>query len=437
MNQGYYDKKVLSPTKTAYYFDGLLDYMRFSDEVEKRMTGNAKRGWDSTKGDSNISRSINSLGKKWYGTTDATSVSGEKTSFLFNNELSRFINNVRDKVVSTDIVDLDQQKKIEFTEQELGIFSFDLASLGLVRVYEYFSPLLNTTVDNDYVRSVSVEDGKTLYYHVKVNYIPKHIIKYDGGKGGYFSKILQKVVDFSELITEVTDDDIILYYPESAEIPEHYVERVQKKNEDGSLKFGTTFKKCFVHIPKAVSSLPRVDLIIAASYSSNTNAETQMLWNTMAGLAVAEKLSKSNVNYRIIAAYPVRTTRGSVRNEVYSFVKIKDENEPLNTNMMATLISDARFFRYEMFKGFLTSMFDAGYDSSIEPSEIGSIITDNNVLNTFPIRDAYIQYLKTKEGYSDQIAAQNVDSKISFSQALNERDAIAEYDRVIDKISKL
>jgi hypothetical protein len=157
----------------------------------------------------------------------------------------------------------------------------------------------------------------------------------------------------------------------------------------------------------------------------------------MAGLAVAEKLSKSNVNYRIIAAYPVKTTRGSVRNEVYSFVKIKDENEPLNTNMMATLISDARFFRYEMFKGFLTSMFDAGYDSSIEPSEIGSIITDNDVLNMFPIRNAYIEYLKTKEGYSDQMAAQNVDSKISFSQALTERDAIAEYNRVIDKISKL
>ena len=104
---------------------------------------------------------------------------------------------------------------------------------------------------------------------------------------------------------------------------------------------------------------------------------------------------------------------------------------------MATLISDARFFRYEMFKGFLTSMFDAGYDASIEPSEIGSIITDNDVLNMFPIRNAYIEYLKTKEGYSDQMAAQNVDSKISFSQALTERDAIAEYNRVIDKISKL
>ena len=435
MNQGYYDKKVLSPKKTAYYFDGLLDYVRFMEEVDKRMTGNSRRAWDATKGNSNISSQIRSRGKKWYGTTDANVVAGEKTTFLYNNELSRFINNVRDKIVSTDIVDLDQQKKIEFTEQELGIFSFDLASLGLVRVYEYFSPLLNTTVDNDYVRSVSVEDGKTLFYHVKVNAIPKHIIKYDGGNGGYYSKILKKVVQFSELKTEVTDDDIVSYYPESPEIPEHYVERVQKKNEDGSLKFGTTFKKCFVHIPKPISSLPRIDLIIAASYAVGTNAETEMLWNTMAGLAVAEKLSKSNVNYRIIAAYPVETS-GIRGKEVYTFVKIKDESEPLNTNMMATLISDARFFRYEMYKGFLTSMFDAGYDANVN-NDIGYIKTDNAVLNMFPIRDAYMEYLKTKDGYSDQMAAQNVDSKISFSQALSERDAIAEYNRVIDKISNL
>jgi hypothetical protein len=435
MNQGYYDKKVLSPSKTAYYFDGLLDFVRFMEEVDKRMTGNSRKAWDRTKGNANISGNIKSRGKKWYGTTDANVVAGEKTTFLYNNELLRFINNVRDKVVSTDIVDLDQQKKIEFTEQELGIFSFDLASLGLVRVYEYFSPLLNKIVDNDYVRSVSVEDGKTLFYHVKVNFIPKHIIKYDGGKGGYFSKILQKVVEFSELKTEVTDDDIILYYPESAEIPEHYVERVQKKNEDGSLKFGTTFKKCFVHIPKSVSNLPRIDLIIAASYSVDTNAETQMLWNTMAGLAVAEKLSKSNVNYRIIAAYPVETS-GIRGKEVYTFVKIKDESEPLNTNMMAMLISDARFFRYEMFKGFLTSMFDAGYDANVN-NDIGFIKKDSAVLNSFPIRDAYMDYLKTKDGYSDQMAAQNIDSKISFSQVLSEKQAIAEYNRVIDKISKL
>ena len=435
MNQGYYDKKVLSPNKTVYYFDGLLDYMRFMDEVDKRMTGKSRRVWDGVKGNDNISRNIKSLGKKWFGTTDASVVAGEKSSFLFNDQLSKFINSVRDKVVSTDIVDLDQQKKIEFTEQELGIFSFDLASLGLVRVYEYFSPLLNTIVDNDYIRSVNVEGDKTLFYHVKVNFVPKHIVKYNGGMGGWYSKILQKVVEFSELEMEVTDDDIIYYYQEIAEIPEHYVERRQKQNEDGSLKFGTTFKKCFVHIPKPVSSLPRVDLIIAASYTSGTNAETEMLWNTMAGLAVAEKLSKSNVNYRIIAAYPVETS-GIRGKEVYTFVKIKDESEPLNTNMMATLISDARFFRYEMFKGFLTSMFDAGYDNNVDDG-IGYIKTDNAVLNKFPVRDTYIEYLKTKDGYSDQIAAQNVDSKISFSQALSERDAIAEYNRVIDKISKL
>jgi hypothetical protein len=444
MNEGYYDKKQLSPSKTVYYFDGLLDYLRFSNELEPKLIGNAKRGWDSQKGEQNVrAQSM----QTWFGTRDAQSVLGQKTSFLFNDQLNNFINNIRDTAINTDIIDIDQQKKIEFTERELGIFSFDLASLGLVRVYEYFSPLLNKVVDNDYIRSVNVEDGKTLFYHVKVNFSPKHIVKYNNAMGGYYSKILQKVVEFSDLEVEVTEDDILNYYPEIAEIPEHYVERVQKKNEDGSLKFGTTFKKCFVHIPKSKSSLPRIDLIISASYAYDTNAQTQMIWNTMAGLAVAEKLSKSNVNYRIIAAYPVETNGAGNPKQVYSFVKIKDENEPLNTNMMATLISDGRFFRYEMFKGFLTSMFDAGYDSSIDPSRIGRIITEtlvfdsNNKLDeansTFPIRDAYVDYLKTKEGYSDQMAAQSLDSKISFRQVLSQAAAENEYNRVIEKISKI
>jgi hypothetical protein len=89
-----------------------------------------------------------------------------------------------------------------------------------------------------------------------------------------------------------------------------------------------------------------------------------------------------------------------------------------------------------MFKGFLTSMFDAGYDANVD-NRIGYIKKDNAALNSFPIRDTYIEYLKTKDGYSDQMAAQNVDSKISFSQVLSEREAIAEYDRVIDQISNL
>jgi hypothetical protein len=187
-----------------------------------------------------------------------------------------------------------------------------------------------------------------------------------------------------------------------------------------------------MYIPKPYNSLPRIDLIIASSYSGGIDATNAMIWNTMAGLAVAQKLSQSNINYRIIAAYTDRTQRSD---EVYSFVKIKDESQPLNPNMMATLLSDGRFFRYETFLGSFATMWDAGYDANINPSSISGTINDTE--NDPKIRNAYIDYLKTNKGYSDRMAAQNFDSKIVFRQALSERDAVAEYNRVIQKIAKL
>jgi hypothetical protein len=429
MNQGYYDKKVLTPTKTTYYFDGLLDYLKFTKDTEPKLTGNAKNGWDRLKGEQGVRSNLSS---SWFGTTDVQKILGEKKSFLFNNELDRFLQAIVRSAIRTDVTDIDQKKKLEFTERELGIFSFDLASLGLVRVNEYYSPLLKKVVESDYVRSYVAGDGKLVYYHIKVDAVKRHLIKYSGKEGGYYSNILKRVVPASDLVQEVIDDDIAFVYNETFEIPQHDVEVKQKRNEDGGLKFATTWKKSFMYIPKPYNSLPRIDLIIASSYSGGIDATNAMIWNTMAGLAVAQKLSQSNINYRIIAAYTDRTQRSD---EVYSFVKIKDESQPLNPNMMATLLSDGRFFRYETFLGSFATMWDAGYDANINPSSISGTINDTE--NDPKIRNAYIDYLKTNKGYSDRMAAQNFDSKIVFRQALSERDAVAEYNRVIQKIAKL
>lgn len=429
MNQGYYDKKVLTPTKTTYYFDGLLDYLKFTKDTEPKLTGNAKTGWDNLKGEQGVR---NNLSTSWFGTTDVQKILGEKKSFLFNNELDRFLQAIVRSAIRTDVTDIDQKKKLEFTERELGIFSFDLASLGLVRVNEYYSPLLKKIVESDYVRSYVAGDGKIVFYHIKVDAVKRHLIKYNGKEGGYYSNILKRVVPASDLIQEVIDDDIAFVFNETFEIPQHDVEVRQKRNEDGGLKFATTWKKSFMYIPKPYNSLPRIDLIIASSYSGGIDATNAMIWNTMAGLAVAQKLSQSNINYRIIAAYTDRTQRSD---EVYSFVKIKDESQPLNPNMMATLLSDGRFFRYETFLGSFATMWDAGYDANINPSSISGTINDTE--NDPKIRNAYIDYLKTNKGYSDRMAAQNFDSKIVFRQALSERDAVAEYNRVIQKIAKL
>lgn len=420
----YYDKKQLAPNKVVYSFKSLNDYIRFTHDVEPTMTGNARRGWDMVR--NGVANSANDI--SWYGTRDVASVIGQKNSFLFNNELFDFLSGLRQRTVNANIVDIDQQKKIEFTEKDIGIFSFDLASLGLIRIYEYFSPLLNKIVDNDYVRSYETGSGQMVFYHVKVNFIPRHRVRYDKKEGGYFSTYLKKLVPFSDLQVEVEDDEILYFYPEQPEIPQHDVERIQKKNEDGSLKFATTFKKSFIYVPRVQNPLPRVDLIVVSSYSGNINAENQMIWNTMAALSIAEKLSQANVNYRIIGAY---TDKTGGNNEVYSFVTLKNENQALDINQMAILLSDGRFFRYETFLGSFATMFDAGYDRYIDPYGISQTINGN------PVKNTYIDYLKKSSSPSDQEAAKNPNSKILFNQSLSESQAVNEFNRVVDQISKL
>jgi hypothetical protein len=426
-----YDKTVLSPTETVLNFPNLDDFQRFVDETAVIATGNARRGFDRINKNT-VQDIIRSYGTSKYGTKDADDVVKTKTSFLFNQQLKTYLERVRNQTVKVDIMDIDQKKEIQFTEKDIGIFSFDLASLGLIRIYEYYSPLLKKLVDADYVRGMELPDGKEIFYHTKVPFIPKHKVEFNFKLGGYYSKILGMVVEKKDLIEEVTNDDIVFYYPEHEEIPEHPVERKQKVDEEGNKVFGSTYKKCFIYTPRPERSLPRIDLIINASYSWGVAADTQMLWNSMAALAVAEKLSKANANYRILAAFPVKTSGSGTPAEVYTFITIKDENQSLDPNKMALIVSDGRFFRYELFRGYFASQYDAGFDSKINVDGIGIPITD-----TQKIKDAYMKYLAKQKGFGDREAAKRADSKIVFKQVYSEQQAINDYNDIIKQISKL
>jgi hypothetical protein len=410
-----------------------MDYNRFIDDVDRVAQGRARIALDRY---SDIERARNRAireGDRWYGTTDPNLIEANVSSYLFNNELDSFIQSFRNRTINVDVTDIDQNPTIKFTEKEIGIFSFDLASLGLIRVYEYFSPLLDKIVDPNLVKSYKNEEGKLIFYHIYQPYVKRHIVEFDGRFNGYYSNVLGRVVPISQLIEEVDEKGIYFVYPERLEIPRHDVERIQATDKDGRKKFSTTFKKSFVYIPKVEKPLPRIDLIVAANFNSDVDAKTQMVNASMAAITIAEKLSNSNVNYRIIAAYPVLSIYPSDRNnkEQYAFVVLKKEGEPLDKNKMAILLSDGRFFRIQQFRGFLATQYDAGNDSNIEIDKIGRGIGDGN-----QIKQAYIDYLKTSTNPEDIQAANNPQSKIVFSGALSRKQAEDQYKTIINEISK-
>jgi len=427
----YYKKNKLTQNRTAFMFDSLMDYNKFINETITAvpLNSNAKREFDDL-GTDYINRIAQDVTK--FGTTDASLVTNNIDTYLFNNELDTFLGTLRRRTINLDVVDLDQQKTIKFTEQELGIFSFDLASLGLIPVVEFFSPILNEIVSANLIKSEKKTDGTLYFYHIYQEEIPKHIVNFNTNYNGYYSEILKRIVPKENLIEEDFNGDIVFYYPFKAEIQKHKVERRQKVDENGKLKWSTTFKKSFIYIPKVEKPLPRIDIIVGSSFSWGVNAQTEMIYSSMAAISIAEKLSNSGVNYRIIVAYPVRTSRGlGTQQEIYTFVNVKKEGEVLDKNKIALLLSDGRQFRYQQFKGFIASIYDAGYDDKISDS-IGIPIYDAQL-----IKNAYIDYLASSDNPSDREASKKEQSKIVFSGALSEQQATDQYNSIITQISKI
>jgi hypothetical protein len=422
-----YRKEVVAPNTTVFMFDKIYDYNEFIEQkaIElPKLSSNAKRVYDNSTGDDFVKSTAKDITK--FGTKDVDKVKGKLDTFLESDKLNLFLEQFRNQTVSFDSIDIDQKKKIVFTSQEIGIFSFDLASLGLIRVYEYYSPYLDKIVSPNFVRSYKNNEGQLVFYHIMVEGVPRHRLELKGGK--LYSYRLNREVEFEEAEKIEDEDNIEYFMAEKPKIEKHEVERRQKIDKKGNKVFSSTFKKSFIYIPKVTTQLPRIDLIINASYSWGTSAVDEMIWSSMAAIVIAEKLSNSNVDYRIYASYPVSFNNGK---KVFTFVKLKDVNEPLNINGLAIMTSDGRQFRYQQFKGFILTGADAGYGNNI-PSSIGSIIVDES-----EIQNNFIEYLKKSQDFDSDDAQVFKESKIVFGQSLNRQSAIDKYNEVIQKISKV
>jgi hypothetical protein len=421
-----YKMEKIGTDTTVFMFDKLFDYAEFINQVSPIATGKAKKLIDSFNYNKVISN-IKSGGKSIYGSDNADEVVNEFTTYLFNNELSDFLESTRNTTVNVNAVDIDQKKKIEFTERELGIFSFDIASLGLIRVVYYFSQAMNSIVDANMVRSKKDAGGKNIFYFTGQTHVERHLLKMEAK--WLYSAILKKIIPESDA-EKVEDDNSIIhyYYPEKQAIPEHEVEQRQQLDGQGRPKFATTWKKCFVHIPKPLKQLPRVDIILNSSYSWSVRGDTEMLWSSLAGIALAEKLEQSGVDFRLFVSYPVRLDSDR---KVYSFVKIKDSGTPINKNAIAIAVSDPRQFRYIGFKGFVAASYMAGYNNFISDG-IGGAINDKDA-----IKGAFIDFLKTQNDYDTSQDAILRNSKIVFTQSLSQQEAMDSFNDTVTEISQI
>jgi len=427
--------------KYAYMFDSISDVEKFSNDVFQSVPNNSRayRIMSAYATEEKRLETFDILRRSLitkkklidkFGTDDPSFIREKLNRFIFADRVEVEVSKLVERINKQKFVDIDQVKRIEFTEKEAGIFSFDLASLGLIRVYEYYSPVLKSNVSPNMVVSEKTSSGELLFYYVGNPFVEKHYIEYDTKRGGYYSPILGRMVNKNELIEEEGQNKVVtLYYEERQAIPRHEVERVQAVDKDGKKKFATTFKKCFIEIKRVQNRLPRVDIIVPMSYASAVTAE-QAFWNCIQILAICEKLSKSNVIYRVIAGISdFLTISGDKR--VYKFVKLKDENQPLDANSLAILVSDMRYYRMSNFFFKQAAQYDSGFGDSLIP-EIAYPIT-----NSEETKAAYINFLSKQTSESDKEAAKLPDSKIVLNYALSEAEALQGYNNTITQIANL
>lgn len=419
--------------KTAFYFNSIADVLQFNDEILSSIPTGSEEYKIARPYIQDIIGTVQRRSNKltWYGTND-TSWAGKKINeYLKINQMQEALNSLASQTVNLEIEDLQQKQTLIFNDRELGIFSFDLASLGLIPVYEYYSNLLKRIVDANFVESYVNDSGDIIYYFVGLPYVPKHQLEYSIDFAGYYSKILGRVVGRNEIVEEIPTDpnkEILYFFPERNEIPKHDVEQRQSVDESGEFKFTSTYKKSFIQIEKVQKSIPRVDLIIPTGYAGTVMPD-EMFWNSVSISAISRKLSELNIDYRIIASRAIQTYTGNKRN--YGFINLKSDYEVFDMNQLSVIISDARFFRIDLFRLAYAMQYLSGYGGNFS-DEIGYSIREQS-----EIKSVYMDYLSQQTNESDLEASKNPVSKIVIESALSRAAAISSYNNVIQQIRQL
>lgn len=437
MNE-YYKEYFIEGTNRAskvFFFDSVSDVFKFNEEtlnsipVSSNEYGIAERVISQTNILNTVTR--RSADIDWYGTRDTNWAGKKINQYLKSSEIQQAIQQISSNTINVNVKDIDFNKNINFNDREIGIFSFDLASLGLYSVYEYYSPLLKSIVDPNFVESYVNESQERIYYFVGLPYVPQHEVKYNFDFAGYYSRILGRVVSRNEIIEQIPidpKDEIIYLFPERKEIPKHDVQQRQSVDETGELKFSSSYKKSFIQIEKIYKTIPRIDIIIPMSYSANVTAE-QMFWNSISISALSIKLSELNLDYRIVASRSGETIKG--RKRVYGFINLKNDSDSFDVNQLSIAVSDARFLRIDGFRFDYSMQYKAGYGRYFD----GGV--NYPVNEQASIKNAYMSYLSNQTNESDVEASANSQSKIVFPQALTMQQAINSYNNVISQIQGL
>lgn len=225
----------------------------------------------------------------FYGNnTDFDKLIAGYTEFQNTQLLNDVIAKVDSKIPSDLFSGIEKPKML--INDRFGMFSFDLASMAMTYVYEYYDKFGNK---------------------VDANFVSK--------KGN-------------------------LFYFEN-----EIVEQKIKRQENGNPVVVSSVRKSLIDFEKKQKQQRAVEIFVVNSVAAKEKA-SDFIYNSMAAISVAKNLILKGFQVKVTALLTVYYN-GVI---YYHFVPVKRFNQPIDINAAAYVCGDPRFFRYQGFKIYLS-----------------------------------------------------------------------------------
>ncbi|TYB78347.1 DUF7192 family protein [Bizionia myxarmorum] len=224
----------------------------------------------------------------FYGPeTEVEKLSEGYTQFQKPNLLNETINNLNAEI-KEDLFSSMEKPKMKINDR-FGMFSFDLASMAMTYIYEYFKVSNNEKVDANLVETIK----NKLIYKPTGEAVKQEIKRRENGTPVVVSSVRNSLIDFEK-----------------------------QDKQDRS-----------------------VEIMVLNAFSSDLQVE-KIIYNSMAAITTAQNLIKKGFRVKITALKVIENKKTTY----FHFVPAKRFNQPLDINAAAYVCGDPRFYRYAGFK---------------------------------------------------------------------------------------
>lgn len=247
-------------------------------------------------------------------------------------ELNQYIEQFNEYSAKIDSGGAFEKERLRLSEDKRFLFSFALASKGLIRIPEYYSEdvakkfpkmfnsvgkgatdetMVAGVVDINMVQSFPLPNGKPFFF-VKIEDFEYPLRQQQKGTA--------KMLEINSSATLIEGDDGMFYTDPTT-------------FKDFSLKFSSSFKKSYIEIPKSGGKGRYVDLYIPFDmYNDDLNLR---LTSCIPLLLASKYFQEARIKVRINIMRPI-ITKGRPVSSIMA-IPIKDFNDPIDFNQLAVL----------------------------------------------------------------------------------------------------